>query len=148
MASLRSDAEVRQKVIEALARAAGIDAQRIQVDVVGQVVTLRGLVPSAAAKRAATDLARQVSGVIDVRNELAIAAGSPTNRTDSEIAREVQADLARNLRFQPTRIQVEVHGGTVYLSGFVGSLEQKWLADEVAWWTAGVRDVVNDLKVT
>lgn len=147
MASLRNDAEVRQDVLEALTRDARVDARQIAVEVAGQVVTLRGSVGSNYAKRAATDLARQIKGVRDVRNELGVTNPEPPpSRADAEIAREVQADLARHLRGQH-RIQVDVRGGTVYLVGAVASLDQKWLAEEVAWWTAGVRDVVNELQV-
>jgi osmotically-inducible protein OsmY len=66
---------------------------------------------------------------------------------DDEIAREVRTDLDENLELAPDAITVEVRGGTVTLRGTVGNLEQKWLADEIAWWTAGVRDVVNELQV-
>jgi osmotically-inducible protein OsmY len=218
MASLRTDAEVRQDVVDALTCDIRIDASQISVDVVGHLVTLRGAIPSYYEKRTAGDLVRRIKGVRDVRNELRVLPSVPrsdeaiaadvraaltrntwvdesavqvrvvsgvvyllgavdtynaksyaegeawsvpgvvdvvdqiaihpvTNRTDTEIAHEVRTDVAHNLRVDPQRIQVDVRGGTVYLRGNVSSLEQKWLADEIAWWTAGVRDVVNELGV-
>lgn len=147
MASVRSDVEMRQDVLDALARVTGVGARQIAVDVADGVVTLRGSVGSDDEKHAAMELARQVRGVADVRNLLSVLApGDPPNRTDEEIAREVHADLTRNLCL-PYDLQVDARGGTIFLRGFVRSQEQKWLADEVAWWTAGVRDVVNELGV-
>ncbi|HVC33219.1 MAG TPA: BON domain-containing protein [Chloroflexota bacterium] len=218
MATLRSDAEVRQDVFEALTSDIRIDATRISIDVVDNVVILRGTVPSHVEKRTAEDVVRRIKGVRDVANELrvvpaqprpdeqieadvhaALAADAwvderrvdvrvsdgivslagtvdavparshaeadawgvagvvdvldqivvepPTTRTDAEIAREVRADIEKNLRVNAANVAIEVRGGTVRLRGTVTSLEQKWLADEIAWWTAGVRDVVDELKV-
>ncbi|HXV79656.1 MAG TPA: BON domain-containing protein [Candidatus Binatia bacterium] len=45
---------------------------RIDVDTTNQVVTLTGVVPSAAEKARAEQLARQVGGVKSVRNNLQI----------------------------------------------------------------------------
>jgi osmotically-inducible protein OsmY len=218
MATLRSDAEVRQDVLDALNVDMRVDASHISVDVANNVVFLRGMVSTNFEKRTAEDIARRIKGVRDVANELRVfpaqprpdqqiaddvraalasdvwvdertievgvsngvvylsgtvdgypakshaeaaawgVAGvidvvdnltvtPPSARTDAEIAREVRSDLEKNLRLPPDAISIDVRGGTVFLRGSVASVEQKWLADEIAWWTAGVRDVVNELKV-
>jgi osmotically-inducible protein OsmY len=218
MATLRSDAEVRQDVLNALSCDMRIDATRISVDVVNNVVILRGIISSYFEKRVAEEVVGRIKGVRDVVNELRVVPAQPrpdqqiaeevraalardvwvderhidvnvsggvvylsgtvdnypakahaegdawgvpgvvdvvdnvvvvprTTRTDSEIAREVRSDIEKNLRVDPEAISIEVSGGTVYLRGTVKSQEQKWMADEIAWWTAGVRDVVNELKV-
>ncbi len=218
MATLRNDAEVRQDVLDALNADMRVDSTRISVDVVNNVVILRGIVPSYFEKRTAEDIARRIKGVRDVANELrvfpvqprpdeqiaedvraALAADAwvderaiqvtvsngvvalsgtadsysakahaeaaawgvagvvdvtdtivvvpPSPRTDAEIAREVRSDIDKNLQLDHESMVVEVKGGTVFLRGTVKSIEQKWLADEIAWWTAGVRDVVNQLTI-
>lgn len=71
----------------------------------------------------------------------------PSPRSDAEIGQEVRTDLALNLRPATGQLAAEVRNGTVYLRGVARDLEEKQLAEEISWWTAGVRDVVNELKV-
>lgn len=148
MTASRTDAEVRRGVLEALGRDARVDTRQVAIDVVGQIVILRGLVENNGVKRAVADAVRRVDGVADVQNLLGVlTAEGPVSRADEEITHEVQEDLARTLRRDADHIRVEVRGGTVFLCGEVSGPDQKWLADEVAWWTAGVRDVVNRLWI-
>lgn len=218
MVVTRSDLDIKQDVLDALKSDIRIDASRIDVDVVGGVVYLRGSVPSYYEKRTATTIANRIKGVVDVVNELRVTPVAPRSdseiaadvraalrrdvwvdenkitvsvvngvvylsgtvdsyteksyaesdawsvtgvvdvvnnivirpvptRTDREIADDVRSDLIRNIRIDPSRITVEVTNGVVYLRGSVTTAEQKWLAEDVAWWTAGVRDVVNELRV-
>lgn len=218
MATIRSDAEVRQNVLDALQSDIRVESTRVGAEVVDGVVTLRGVVSTEFERRVAEDITRRIKGVRDVANELRVVPPRPrsdekiasdvcaalsrdvwlderrvavrvregvvylsgnvetypakshaegdawsvegvvdvvddiavehnTTRTDAEIMREVRDDLDRNLRLDPNAISVDVRGGTVYLRGKVRTIEQKWLADEIAWWTAGVRDVVNELIV-
>ena len=141
----RTDADIQADVRAALARDVWVDENKIAVYVSGGVVYLSGTVDSYTEKSYAESDAWSVSGVIDVVNNIVIRP-VPT-RGDEEIADEVRTDLARNIRIDPTKISVDVRNGVVYLRGTVATIEQKWLADEVAWWTAGVRDVMNELQV-
>jgi len=143
--STRSDAEISAEVRSALDRYPDLEAQRITVTVQNGVVILSGVVGSYAERANAGTAAWQSTGVADVVNNLAIEPAM--TRTDSEIASEVRIDLAHNLDLTRQKVQVEVQGGVVYLRGSVSSLDQKWQADEVAWWTTGVRDVINELSV-
>ncbi|HEX5414055.1 MAG TPA: BON domain-containing protein [Chloroflexota bacterium] len=141
----RSDAEIEAEVRAAFGRYASLDAQRILVRVRDGVVTLTGVVGNYAERANAEAAAWQSTGVAEVVNNLAIEPA--TARTDAEIAGEVRIDLAHNLDLARQKIQVEVTGGVVYLRGSVSSLDVKWQADEIAWWTTGVRDVINELTV-
>ncbi|MGH2459519.1 MAG: BON domain-containing protein [Chloroflexota bacterium] len=218
MATLRSDADVRRDVLDALETDVRVDSARLSAEVVNGIVTLRGLVATEFEKHVAEDLVRRIKGVRDVATELRVVASPPRpdeqvaadvraalsrdvwvddsqvavrvrdgvvylsgsveaysakshaegdawgvdgvadvvdaialdhkpTRADAEISREVRADLDRNLRLEPRAVTIDVQGGTVYLRGTVTTIEQKWLADEIAWWAAGVRDVVNELTV-
>lgn len=143
--STRSDAEIAAEVRSALDRYPDLEAQRIAATVRNGVVILSGVVGSIAERASAEAAAWQSTGVADVVNNLAIEPAM--TRTDSEIASEVRSDLSHNLDLTHQTIQVEVQGGVVYLRGSVSSLDQKWQADEIAWWTTGVRDVINELSV-
>jgi len=143
--SPRSDVEITADVSLALAEDAAVDEDKIEVMTVDGVVYLRGSVESYAARRAAESDARAVEGVLDVINELVVAPSF--GRSDLEVGAEVGRQLERNLRIQPGQIAVEVVGGVAHLRGEVDTLSLRWLADELARWTPGVIDVVNELKV-
>jgi osmotically-inducible protein OsmY len=64
------DAAINSKVKLALAADEMVKAHHINVDTVRGVVTLNGTVNSAAEKAQAIKVARSVSGVVDVRDNL------------------------------------------------------------------------------
>jgi len=141
----RSDEEITKDVREALRRDVWVDESRVSVVVNRGVVHLSGTVDIFAERDAAADDAWRTSGVLDVADNIIVA---PTiTRDDADIAEDVRSDLVRNIRVDPSKIDVDVSGGTVSLHGSVATYAQKWIADDVAWWTPGVRDVVNELII-
>jgi len=66
----RSDERIREDVCERLTQDGYLDASDIEVDVRDAEVILRGSVDSRRSKRRAEDMAEDVFGVRDVRNEL------------------------------------------------------------------------------
>ena len=65
--------DVSLKIKDALRRRADRDADRIQVEAIGDVVTLKGTVSSYAEKRAAEGVAWSAPGVREVNDELFVA---------------------------------------------------------------------------
>jgi hyperosmotically inducible protein len=123
----------------------------VNVDTRDGVVTLFGIVPSAAAKQAAEADARKVSGVKDVRNDLQVVADAKRDAVDAqddEIAKGVEQSLAKSERVDEDGIDVSVKGGVVRLTGTVDSESDRLAAGFVARSTPGVRAVlVEDLQV-
>lgn len=68
-------------------------------------------------------------------------------KTDKQTQLDVLAALARDLRFKPAEIGVEVDAGVVTLTGTVSSYPKLGLAAEIAGNVPGVKDVANDLMV-
>ncbi len=68
----RHDLEIAEEICNRLVRDERVEADQVDVQVVGGVVTLRGQVDSLAAKRAAGDDAWDTQGIVDVANLLAI----------------------------------------------------------------------------
>ncbi|MFT3831049.1 MAG: BON domain-containing protein [Opitutaceae bacterium] len=66
---------------------------------------------------------------------------------DTSITARVKLALVNDKRVRARDVEVETFRGTVQLSGFVDSAEQKASAGEIAAATAGVRRVQNDLVV-
>ena len=141
----RTDEQLAIEIRTTLASDPWVDEQRITVNVVGGVVYLTGTVESPAARAYAEGDAWSVHGVVEVVNQLAVVP--PATRADVEIVGDVREALARNPRVAPTAIEVSAVDGVVTLRGTVPTLEQKWLAEDIARWAVGVRDVVNDITV-
>jgi osmotically-inducible protein OsmY len=68
-------------------------------------------------------------------------------RTDSDIKRDVEAELKWDPDIDPTDIGVAVKSGVVTLTGFVRSYSQKYQAEADVKRVSGVVGVANDLKV-
>jgi osmotically-inducible protein OsmY len=68
-------------------------------------------------------------------------------RSDIDIKRDVENELAWNADIDATDIAVSVKNGVVALTGFVRSYAQKWEAERVAKKVRGVTGVANDIEV-
>ena len=70
------NAALTAKVKSALAADVGLRTLKIDVDSMGNTVTLKGAVDSADTRRRVEEVARKVDGVATVRNELTVRSGS------------------------------------------------------------------------
>jgi len=131
--ALRPDAAIRRDVLDALATNAATSAYPLTVEVRGSQVTLRGRLESWVEKQLAGEVARGIRGVAALNN--AITVTYPRHRHDSAITRDVQAALQNDVRLNPGSgpIDVDVHGGRVWLRGTVGSAAEKSQASYDAW---------------
>lgn len=68
-------------------------------------------------------------------------------RTDSEIQRDVDAELKWAPDVNETDIAVKVHGGVVTLTGYAASYQEKFRAEAVVKGVLDVTAVANDLAV-
>ncbi len=83
----RSDERIKDEACEALYRDPHIDAREIDLSVESGRVFLRGTVQSRETKKRAEDCVENVSGVVDVQNELRI-----DNRTISHADESLESD--------------------------------------------------------
>ena len=68
-------------------------------------------------------------------------------KTDSEIERDVKAELGWNSDLKPTDIAISVKNGVVTLAGFVPRYIDKYEAEKAAKRVAGVLAVANDIEI-
>lgn len=141
------DDELRQSVIEELEWEPSVEAAHIGVACDDGVVTLSGHVRSYAEKTAAERATRRVRGVKAIAMEIAVHLPSDKKTADDEIAARAVKILQWDVAVPDERLQVEVEGGIVTLSGTVDWQYQKAEAEADMRKLSGVVGVVNGVTV-
>jgi osmotically-inducible protein OsmY len=167
---MRAEEEIARRVSEAIAEDTRVhpSGRPLWVEVSDQVVTLEGEVEDIASKRRAFALGAtfpDVRGVVDhvsvrpaahmedgaIRDHIRDALlGEPAfDRCTLTVASDGHAEAVRDASTDAAGvIQALVHEGTVRLEGHVASLAHMRLAEMLAWWVPGTRDVRNRLVVS
>ena len=125
-------------------------ATEINVDSRDGVVTLFGMVPSQESKAAAAEIARGVSGVKRVENQIEVVSSAKHDMVqarDEEIQEGVKKALNDRGDQENAHIDVEVKNGVVRLTGTVPTWQRNLSAVYVARSVTGVRSVRNELTV-
>ena len=138
------------KVKTALMKDETADADEINVEVYKGVVQLNGFVDSDKEKAQAEAVAKGVSGVKGVENNLKIKQAAQTAGgaiDDSTITAKVKSALIDSDETKGGDIKVETRGGVVQLSGFVSTQAQKDAATRVVQAVTGVKSVENGLGI-
>ena len=122
----------------------------VSVSVQGGVLTLTGRVVQPYKVKDIEDAASRVSGVQEVKNELAVLPVSPIDdQLRASIASQMYRDpLFSNYAFQvDPPIHIIVENGKVTLTGVVVSEVERIKAEMIARGTFGVMGTDNRLKV-
>src|SRR5262245_4546777 len=120
---------------------------------------LEGEVADIVAKRKALRIAARVAGTESIDDRLRVRPGAP--RSDADVLRSALNALAEEGAFRNLIVRadgvvppdhadcigVTVRDGIVRLTGEVGSLSHRRLAEVISWWVPGSRDVDNRLHV-
>ncbi len=141
----RSDGDLVQALAGAYARDPRVRPMIPTIDVHEGVVVLTGVAANAEAARAAREDARDLPGVVEVREHLKPIAAVVEN--DRVVLKDVREAIDRDPRLGPRRLEVDVVGGRVYLRGHVASAADRWHAVAVTTSVLGARDVHNGLLV-
>ncbi|MFA5515611.1 MAG: BON domain-containing protein [Desulfuromonadales bacterium] len=141
-------ANTRQQIHGLLTRDTRINLGESEISIVednGQV-TLRGAVPTVAAKRLAVRLAGSVPGVVAVVDDLRVTVRQTMG--DKEIGKHVLDSLIQERNIDENQIEVITDpAGGVTLGGRVHSLIQKRLCEVLCWWVPGVTAVTNRIAI-
>jgi len=144
---MKSDAQVRQDVLDELDADPSIDAARIAVTVEDGIVTLGGDVSSYPQKRAAERAVKRVAGVKGYAEEIQVKLLGFARRTDADIAKAAVNALQWDTSVPADAITVKVHDGIVTLEGEVGWHFQRQAAHDAVRHLLGVKHVANDIVV-
>ena len=139
----RTDAEIAIAAGRALEWDSFVPAERLDVTVANGWVMLRGEVEYGFQRRTAERELRRLRGVRGLTNLVEVRPTTPPS--DEQTRRDLQRVLIR--RTGTERVDVQVTGDTVVLSGVVRSWWQRDEAERAAWSTPGVREVHDRLVV-
>jgi osmotically-inducible protein OsmY len=141
-------ASLQRAVIEELRGDPRVDAERITVLAHDRTITLKGVVRSYSEKCCAERIAREIRGVVDVKNALEVRLTIGSYRTDSGLERLSAEILENHTALCDPLPRVTAHEGWLTLEGVVTSEAQKRSAEETLREVAGVRGITNNIEVT
>lgn len=138
----KTDIQMKKDIEAELLWDPKVNSAQIGVSVTEGGVKLHGAVDSYAAKWAAVDAARRVSGVRTVAQNLAVKLPPEQAHTDSDIAAAIQNALQWNV-YIPNTITAQVQRGSVRLEGQVIWNYQRVTAERAVRYLSGVVEVHN-----
>lgn len=149
-----SDAWVTMKVKSALAFHQNVSATATEVHTENGVVTLTGSATSEAQKQLTGEYAKDVDGVMEVRNDLTVAKpAKPAPKTlgekvdDASITAQVKTTLLFHKSTHALATKVSTKHGVVTLNGEADNPSEKDLAGKLAEDIEGVKHVNNRMTV-
>ena len=149
--TLLKEIEIRDALLEKV----GNDAVGIRVTVDRKKAILTGKVPTRAAQELSEEVARSIAGIKTVDNRLQVVtpSGEPGSQdvgeelSDAKLETKVKRHLYSELGKRARKIEVEVTDGVVSLRGEVPDESRKQIALDTARKTAGVKEVIDLLRV-
>jgi osmotically-inducible protein OsmY len=139
----RADDEIAARAVNILKWQVGLPAEQITVKVEHGIVTLTGEVEWRFQKADADSAVHRLTGVVDVINQIRIAAPIDAPAVQGKIEKALQ----RSAELEAHGITVETEGSKVVLSGRVRAWYERELAERAAWSAPGVTAVENHLTV-
>jgi hyperosmotically inducible protein len=149
-----SDAWLSAKVKTTLLFHRSVSGLKTGVDVKDGIVTLQGEATSQAQKELATEYAKDVEGVKDVKNEMTVAKTSKkTSRTagekidDASISAQVKMALLFHRSTSALNTTVATKRGVVTVGGKAKNAAEKDLVTKLVDDVNGVKSVNNRMKI-
>lgn len=144
------DSRISTKIVHRVRYHRGIsDQSHVDVNVYHRVVLLTGETPNIEWRQEAEAIAKSVSGVAKVYNQIALQGPTSglTRTSDSWITAKIKAQMLATENLKSGSIKVITENGNVYLMGMV-TREQADLAVDLTRQVSGVQRVVKVFQYT
>ncbi len=146
--TMLDDAAITAKVKTELIGEKKVKARNIDVDTVAGVVVLSGYVDSQWEANKAGFIAKSVSGVVRVKNELRVGSRTVGQGFDDKVlGGKIKTRLMEEPGIKSLNIDVDVYTGTAIVTGTVASQEQKKSVLNLIYSIEGVKGVVDNLQI-
>lgn len=146
--TMLDDAAITAKVKTELIGEKNVKARNIDVDTVAGVVVLSGYVDSQQEANRAGLVAKSVSGVVRVKNELRVGSRTVGQGIDDKVlGAKIKTRLMEEPGVRSLNIDVDVYSGTAIVTGTVASQEQKKHVLNLIRSIEGVKGVVDNLQI-
>jgi hyperosmotically inducible periplasmic protein len=125
-----------------------VAGRHVKVETYAGVITLRGLVSSAAERSAAEEIAKGIGGVTAVNNALQVVPDDQrkvVEAKDEGIAKAIKGRLEKDSTLKDAGISVRSDNSVVTLMGTAPDRKLKAHASDVVRGVPGVRAVRNEL---
>jgi osmotically-inducible protein OsmY len=150
-----SDGWIGTKVKTVLLFHSNVEGLKTEVGVKDGVVTLKGEATSQAQKDLASEYAKDVNGVVDVKNEMTIVKdAAKRGKTlsekvdDASITAQVKMTLMAHKSTSAMKTKVETTNGVVTVSGVAKNDAEKALVSKLLNDINGVTSVVNNMTIS
>lgn len=140
---VRTDEDIAKAVRSVLHWTVGVHDDAIKVQVERGWITLSGTVDWAYQSHLAVRAISQMRSVTGVTDHIVVLGTVGADDIGGNIKRAIMRHAEREAK----HISIDVHDGTVRLSGKVGSFSERKAVRGAAWSARGVRAVVDDLVV-
>lgn len=140
----KSDTEVAESVVQALQLHSIASAANIKPKVEDGLVTLEGEVEWNYQRDSIENALQGLAGVREIYNFIKI---KPKALVPKDIKEKISAAFHRSATIDSQKVNVEIDGSTVILSGTVDSLSERDDAYYAAWAAPGVTSVTNNIRV-
>lgn len=123
--------------------------QEVDVEVAGRNLLLSGVTPTQEHREAAETIARSVTTIENVYNEIFVGPHSSLarNAQDELITAQIRTRLTASPSVRAINVNIETFQGNVYLMGTARSEHELQRAAEIASVVGGVRRVVSFMQV-
>lgn len=145
---MRTDAQIKEDVLQELAWESPENKTQIGVIVNDGIVTLTGVVDSFTKKIEAEKIAKSVYGVKAIAEDIKVRLSeNEKSTTDTDIAKAVINTFHWNNSIPDEKIKIKVEDGWVYLSGEVDRDYQRKAAKNAVSNLYGVVGVINNISL-
>jgi osmotically-inducible protein OsmY len=139
----KTDADIAAAAVRALQWDAFVPVDKLDVTVSNGWVTMKGEIEWQYQKQDAERVVRRLTGVTGVTNLITVKP----RVAPSELKQKIEQALVRSVQTDAKRINVEVDGDSVILTGTVKSWAEREEAEREAWAAPGVASVDNRISI-